>query len=123
MGIPGPAQGARAGGPAAARHGGIGHRTAHTARKGIAAATNTAWMLSSSEDVRFPATTGGPAGVSVRVQHRYLDRVVRRATVDPRVCKALHEVMSLVADPTALMRPAVLAAVVRGGGSGRPTSP
>ncbi|MFE2025004.1 NAD(P)/FAD-dependent oxidoreductase [Streptomyces hygroscopicus] len=123
QGITVAALGARALRAAAERHGGIGHRTAHTARKGIAAATNTAWMLSSSEDVRFPATTGGPAGVSVRVQHRYLDRVMRRATVDPRVCKALHEVMSLVADPTALMRPAVLAAVLRGGGAGDPHPP
>ena len=59
----------------------------------------------------------------MRAQHRYLDRVIRGATVDPRVCKALHEVMSLVAAPTALMRPAVLGAVLRGGGSGRPASP
>ncbi|MGP3939817.1 NAD(P)/FAD-dependent oxidoreductase [Streptomyces sp. 6N106] len=123
QGITVAALGARALRAAAERHGGIGPRTAHTARKGIAAATNTAWMLSSSEDVRFPATTGGPAGVSVRAQHRYLDRVIRGATVDPRVCKALHEVMSLVAAPTALMRPAVLGAVLRGGGSGRPASP
>ncbi|MGW5698789.1 NAD(P)/FAD-dependent oxidoreductase, partial [Streptomyces asiaticus] len=108
---------------AAERHGGIGHRTAHTARKSIAAAADTAWMLSSSEDVRFPTTTGGPAGLGVRVQHRYLDRVIRRATVDPGVCKVLHEVMSMVAAPTALMRPAVLGAVLRGGGSGRPASP
>ncbi|MEU4892915.1 FAD-binding protein [Streptomyces sp. NPDC044780] len=123
QGITVAALGARALRAAAERHGGIGHRTAHTARKGIAAATDSAWMMSSSEDVRFPATTGGPAGVSVRVQHRYLDRVMRRATVDPQVCKALHEVMSLVADPTALMRPAVLRAVLRGGGSDRPASP
>ncbi|CAM5358187.1 FAD-binding monooxygenase OS=Streptomyces antimycoticus OX=68175 GN=SSPO_092100 PE=4 SV=1 [Streptomyces antimycoticus] len=123
QGITVAALGARALRVAAERQGGIGHRTAHTARKGIAAATNTAWMLSSSEDVRFPATTGGPAGVSVRAQHRYLDRVIRGATVDPRVCKALHEVMSLVAAPTALMRPAVLGAVLRGEGTADPHPP
>ncbi|WP_275557813.1 FAD-dependent oxidoreductase [Streptomyces sp. 5-6(2022)] len=123
QGITVSALGARALRAAAERHGGIGHRTAHTARKGIAAAADSAWMLSSSEDVRFPTTTGGPAGVGVRAQHRYLDRVIRRATVDPGVCKALHEVMSMVAAPTALMRPAVLGAVLRGGGRGRPASP
>ncbi|MYX58552.1 FAD-binding monooxygenase [Streptomyces sp. SID8382] len=123
QGITVAALGARALRAAAERHGSIGHRMADTARKGIAAATNTAWMLSSSEDVRFPATTGGPAGLPVRAQHRYLDRVIRRATVDPAVCNALHEVMSLVAAPTALMRPAVLRSVLRGGGSGRPASP
>ncbi len=70
--------------------------------------------MSSSEDVRFPTTTGGPSGALVRVQHRYLDRVLARATRDPHVCAAFQDVMSLIARPTALFRPSVLLPVLRG---------
>ncbi|TWE21644.1 NAD(P)/FAD-dependent oxidoreductase [Kitasatospora atroaurantiaca] len=115
QGITVAAFGARALRAATTRHGGIGHAAARAARKGVAAVTKDPWVMSSSEDVRFATTTGGPSGALVRVQHRFLDRVLARATTDPRVCAAFQEVMSLVAPPTSLFRPAVLAPVLRGG--------
>lgn len=119
QGITVAAFGARALRAAAERHGGIGPATATAARKGIAAVTKNPWVMSSSEDVRFATTTGGPSGALVRVQHRYLDRVLALATTDPHVCAAFQDVMSLVAPPTALFRPSVLVPVLRGNGVGK----
>lgn len=115
QGITVAALGARALRAAALGHRGIGPATVRTARRAIAAATKNPWVMSSSEDVRFPATTGGPSGALVRVQHRFLDRVLTRATTDATVAAAFHEVLSLIAPPTALFRPAVLASVLRNG--------
>ncbi|GAA2151019.1 hypothetical protein GCM10009760_46000 [Kitasatospora kazusensis] len=109
------ALGARALGAAVARHDGIGHAAAAAGRRGVAAASRNAWTMSASEDVRFPTTTGGPTGALVRFQHRYLDKVLARATTDPLVCSAFQNVMSLVSPPAALFHPAVLASVLRGG--------
>jgi flavin-dependent dehydrogenase len=99
---------------AAERPGGIGHATADAARSGIDRAAKAAWMLSSSEDVRFPATTGGPTGNLVRIQHRYIDRIVASATTSPTVTTRFLEVMSLIAEPSTLFRPAVLTRVLGG---------
>lgn len=98
----------------AVRRHGIGPAGARRARRGIAAAAADAWLMAGSEDVRFPATTGGPGGSAVRLQHRYLDRVMARATVDPAVCTAFVAVMSLTRPPGHLFHPKVLWPVLRG---------
>ncbi|MEU6562569.1 NAD(P)/FAD-dependent oxidoreductase [Nocardia nova] len=87
---------------------------ARIAQKSIAAVSKDAWMMSSAEDLRFPATTGGSANPVIRAQHRYLDRVLDRATQDPRVTDAFTSVMSLITPPTALFRPAILSSVLLG---------
>ncbi|MFG2848384.1 NAD(P)/FAD-dependent oxidoreductase [Kitasatospora sp. NPDC048296] len=97
----------------ALRHGGIGHATARDAQREIAAVSKNAWMMSCAEDVRFAATTGGPSGALIRIQHRFLDRVLAGATRNPEVTEAFHEVLSLVAPPSLFFRPSVLAAVLR----------
>ncbi|MER8184510.1 FAD-dependent oxidoreductase [Kitasatospora sp. NPDC094015] len=98
----------------AVRAHGIGHAGAREARRGVAAASADAWLMSSSEDVRFPTTTGGPSGAAVRIQHRYLDRVIARAAVDENVCAAFVAVMGLTQAPTTLFHPRVLWPVLRG---------
>lgn len=100
---------------AALGHNSIGAATARVARKQIAVASKNTWLMSSTEDLRFPTTLGTPAGTLVRAQHRYLDRVLDRATTDPSVTAVFQQVMSLVAPPTALLRPRVLASVLAGG--------
>ncbi|MFJ9609600.1 FAD-dependent monooxygenase [Kitasatospora sp. NPDC101176] len=97
----------------ALRHGGIGHATARDARREIAAASKNPWVMSCSEDARFAATTGAPSGALLKLQHRFLDKVLAASVNDPAVTAAFHEVMSLVAPPTLLFRPSVLAAVLR----------
>lgn len=99
---------------AAVLHHGIGHAGAREARRGVARAAADAWLMSSSEDVRFPTTEGGPSGSTVRIQHRYLDRVIARAAVDHGVCAAFVAVMSLTRPPTSLFHPKVLWSVLRG---------
>ncbi len=103
---------------------GVGHMASRRARRAIAAVTKDAWVMSSSEDLRFPGTVGGPSsglsGVLVGLQHRYLDRVLARATVDPVVSVAFSDVMQLVTPPTALFRPSIVWSVLRGTGGGPP---
>ncbi|MFH9352357.1 FAD-dependent monooxygenase [Kitasatospora sp. NPDC017646] len=98
----------------AMRHSAIGPATARDARREIAAVSKNAWMMSCAEDVRFAATTGGPTGALIRLQHRYLDKVLHGATRNPEVTAAFHEVLSLVEPPTRLFHPSVVAAVLRG---------
>ncbi|MEU9132512.1 FAD-dependent monooxygenase [Kitasatospora sp. NPDC048540] len=98
----------------AVRAHGIGRAGAREARRKVAAAAADAWLMSSSEDVRFPATEGGPSGAAVRIQHRYLDRVIARAAVDEKVCAAFVAVMGLTEAPTTLFHPKVLWPVLRG---------
>ncbi|WP_197039737.1 NAD(P)/FAD-dependent oxidoreductase [Nocardia carnea] len=98
------------------RQGGINEKAARSARHRIAAVAAPAWMISSSEDLRFPATIGGSANAFTRTQHHYLDRVLAASTSDTRVTAAFHEVMSLVAPPTRLFRPQILGRVLRGSG-------
>ncbi|MFG2907764.1 FAD-dependent oxidoreductase [Kitasatospora sp. NPDC048286] len=97
----------------AKRHGGIGHATARAARHAVAAASKIPWMISCAEDARFRATTGAPSGSLVGLQHRFFDKVLAASTRDPAVTSAFHEVMSLVAPPSLLFRPPVLAAILR----------
>ncbi len=96
------------------RRGDLGPATVRDAQRGIMEASKAPWMMSSSEDVRFPATTGGPSGALIRLQHRALDRVLAAATRDPAVTSAFHEVLAMTSPPSALLRPNVLAGVLRG---------
>ncbi|MGW5383927.1 NAD(P)/FAD-dependent oxidoreductase [Nocardia sp. NPDC003963] len=98
------------------RYGGIGIPAARAAQKGIAAETVDSWLMSASEDMRFPATIGGQSGAFTQVQHRFLDRVLSRATTDPLVAAAFQEVMSLVSPPRSLFRPQILGRVLLGSG-------
>lgn len=95
------------------RERGLGPGAARRAQARISVASKHAWMLSSAEDVRFAATTGGPSGRLIRWQHRYLDRVLHRATGNEVVCGVFIAVLSLVAPPAALFHPRVMWPVLR----------
>lgn len=71
------------------------------------------WMLSTGEDLRFPTTTGMKVSVATRIQHRYLDRVSAAATQDPATADAFLRVMGMLARPTSLFAPRILAAAAR----------
>ncbi|WP_216916956.1 NAD(P)/FAD-dependent oxidoreductase [Nocardia noduli] len=96
------------------RHNSIGHRAARATRHTTSKSSRDAWLMSSSEDTRFPETLGGPTGPLTGWLHRYLDHVLDRATHDAAVAASFAEVMSLVAAPTTLLHPRVLASVLRG---------
>ncbi|MGH9191334.1 MAG: NAD(P)/FAD-dependent oxidoreductase [Acidimicrobiales bacterium] len=82
------------------------------AQKAVAKANAGAWMVATGEDLRYPETRGGNVGVPDRLIRRYLDRVVAAAGVDPVVNAAFFDVVGLLAEPTSLMRPALMARVL-----------
>ncbi|MFD7639426.1 NAD(P)/FAD-dependent oxidoreductase [Kitasatospora sp. NPDC059795] len=114
QGISVAALGARALREAARRHGALGPATVREARRAICAVTRHPWVIAANEDVRFAGTTGGGRGPVVRLQHRYLDRVLVRAATDATVSAAFHRVVSMVEPPSALFRPSVLGPVLFG---------
>ena len=53
--------------------------TSATFQKRLARAVSTPWLLATSEDSRFPTTKGGRPGVTMKLMHRYIDRVMMSA--------------------------------------------
>jgi 2-polyprenyl-6-methoxyphenol hydroxylase-like FAD-dependent oxidoreductase len=82
------------------------------AQRAVAKANAGAWMVAIGEDLRYPETRGGKVGVTDRLIRCYLDRVVAAAAVDPVVNAAFFDVVALLAAPTSLMRPALVARVL-----------
>ncbi len=73
------------------------------------------WMLSTGEDLRFPTTTGMNVDLTTRLMHRYLDRLLPAVLQDLRLVEIYLQVFGMLARPTALLAPRVLAAAVRAG--------
>ena len=94
-----------------ARHHGVAGVSTR-AQRAVAEANAGAWMVATGEDLRYPETRGGKVGVRDRLIRRYLDRVVAAAAVDPVVNSAFFDVVALLAEPTSLMRPALMARVL-----------
>jgi 2-polyprenyl-6-methoxyphenol hydroxylase-like FAD-dependent oxidoreductase len=94
-----------------ARHGRVAGVSVR-AQKAIAKANAGAWMVATGEDLRYPETRGGKVGSADRLVRRYLDRVVAAAAVDPVINRAFFDVVALLAEPTSLMRPAMMARVL-----------
>jgi 2-polyprenyl-6-methoxyphenol hydroxylase-like FAD-dependent oxidoreductase len=95
-----------------ARHAGA-HRSldgfVRRMQRRVAKAGDPAWMIATGDDLRMPTTTGATATRSTRMQHRYLDRVIAAANTDPIVQAAMMRVFFLLAPPTLLFRPNVVA--------------
>jgi 2-polyprenyl-6-methoxyphenol hydroxylase-like FAD-dependent oxidoreductase len=75
-----------------------------------------AWMIAIGDDLRFPDTTGPKPSRLTRFQHRYLDRALAAATVDETVMDAVLQAFMLLAPPTVLFRPSIVARALRLGG-------
>jgi 2-polyprenyl-6-methoxyphenol hydroxylase-like FAD-dependent oxidoreductase len=73
-----------------------------------------AWLIATGADSRFPTTVGARPGPRDRLSRWYLDRAADVANRDPYLSRALTDVMHLIAPPSALGRPGVVARVVRG---------
>jgi 2-polyprenyl-6-methoxyphenol hydroxylase-like FAD-dependent oxidoreductase len=85
---------------------------ARQAQRAVAKANAGAWMVAIGEDLRYPETRGGKVGIADRSIRRYLDRVVAAAAVDAVLNAAFFDVVALLAAPTSLMRPALMARVL-----------
>ncbi|MGH3773068.1 MAG: NAD(P)/FAD-dependent oxidoreductase [Pseudonocardiaceae bacterium] len=96
-------------------HNGVDHLDglAQRCQRRLAKANADPWMLSTGEDLRYPTTTGMRASAVLRMQHRYLNRVVTASTRDPRTADSFTQVIGMLARPTSLFTPRVLAAAAR----------
>ena len=81
------------------------------------------WLIATIEDFRCPQTEGGPPTLRDRLAQRYMDRVLRRATVDPTAFMTLIEVLHLLKPPSALVQPGMLWRVLRPGTPSPPDAP
>jgi 2-polyprenyl-6-methoxyphenol hydroxylase-like FAD-dependent oxidoreductase len=81
------------------------------------------WLIATIEDFRCPQTEGGPPTLRDRLAQRYMDRVLRRATVDPVAYMTLVEVLHLLKPPRALAGPGMLLRVLRPGPPAHPAYP
>ena len=72
-------------------------------------------MIATGDDLRHPSTTGATANAMLRMQHRYLDRVMAAATTDEAAMAALTDALFLIARPESLFKPSVMWRVLRHG--------
>lgn len=71
------------------------------------------WSLATSEDFRYPSTTGGPRSLSLRFAHWYLPRL-QLLTVEQRdVYMKFVQVLHLLEPPSTLLQPRFFARVLR----------
>ncbi|MEV5711725.1 hypothetical protein [Actinoallomurus sp. NPDC052274] len=80
-------------------------------QRGAARSAAGAWLVATGEDLRYRETVAAPLRLRTRVINAYVDEVVATANVDPLVCERLVHVLALMAAPTSLFAPAVLARV------------
>ncbi|HET8657821.1 MAG TPA: FAD-dependent monooxygenase [Micromonosporaceae bacterium] len=85
-------------------------RLSRPAQRVMAKIAGQAWMVSATEDLRYPVT--GDPGYAVRLLHRYMDRVMLAATVDATVANTFLRVLNMLDRPTSLQRPDVMLRVL-----------
>jgi 2-polyprenyl-6-methoxyphenol hydroxylase-like FAD-dependent oxidoreductase len=76
----------------------------------LARSVGDAWLMATSEDLRYDDVIGGPPDVKVRLQHAALDMLFQAVPDSPRVSKALLETLHMLRSPLGLFMPDVLGA-------------
>lgn len=79
----------------------------------LAKVNATAWMMATSEDLRWATTKGGQPTTSQRLLHWYLDQVRRLTVEHPDALQAFMEVLHLIKPPATLFQPAILVPVLQ----------
>lgn len=64
-----------------------------------------AWMMATSEDLRYPDVEGEKPDLFSRFSNWYFDRVAQTMPYDPQITLAFFKAMSLVHDPRSIARP------------------
>ena len=80
----------------------------------LAAIVAAPWVLATSEDFRYPTTTGGRPPLRVRLMHGYVLRLQQLTTRDPVILRAFLDVAHLVRSPAVLFSPAIVARALAG---------
>jgi flavin-dependent dehydrogenase len=74
----------------------------------------SAWLLATGEDLRFPGTTGERPDALTRLAQRYIDLLLKSSiSTDETVIRAFINVGNMSAPPMTLFRPAIVARVLR----------
>ena len=81
-------------------------------QRALAQVNQTAWLMATGEDFRWPATEGGRPGTLTRLLHRYMDQVLQIASHDAFAQHAFMQVSHLVKPPSHLFSPAIMARVI-----------
>jgi len=80
-------------------------------QKAVARTVSAAWMFTTSEDFRYPATEGKrPVGIGLF--QWYTRRLLEAAAENPQLALRFYHVMHMLKPPTTLFAPRVLAAVL-----------
>jgi 2-polyprenyl-6-methoxyphenol hydroxylase-like FAD-dependent oxidoreductase len=80
----------------------------------LAKAVENAWLMSTGEDLRYPATEGQRPGWPTRLIQRYLDRLIRTLPRDEAAALAFMQAMNLTVAPAELLRPRIVWRVLVG---------
>ncbi len=81
---------------------------AKTFQREVSRVVRSPWTLATSADLRFESVEGGKAGIGTRLMHRYLDRLLRLGTVDPKARLCFLEVQGMLREASAILRPKML---------------
>lgn len=73
----------------------------------------TPWQFATGGDFNYPET-GGDRPRGIRLKNAYAKRVQLASMVDPQVRRAFTSVQHLITDPAVLLKPAMVARVLRG---------
>lgn len=73
----------------------------------------TPWQFATGGDFSYPET-GGDRPRGIRLKNAYAKRVQLASMVDPQVRRAFTSVQHLISDPAVLLKPAMVARVLRG---------
>ncbi|MGW0705378.1 FAD-dependent monooxygenase [Streptomyces sp. NPDC002643] len=95
-------------------HGVTAPGLARRVQRDVAAPVGVAWRLATGVDIRYPEAIGKQPGAVQRLLGRYVERLARTALGRPLVFSAYLDVVTLCAPITALVRPEVVLAVLRG---------
>ncbi|WP_328915244.1 MULTISPECIES: FAD-dependent oxidoreductase [unclassified Streptomyces] len=83
-----------------------------------------AWQIATGVDLQYPwAAEPCPPDLVTRLSQRYISRIAATAPTNPTAARVLLELTQLTAAPTAVFRPGVIAAAVRGPRGQAPTAP
>lgn len=97
---------------------GTGERLARSIQRELARVTDLAWTIATGGDLGYPQVVAERPAVGKLIR-RYMRRVFRACSVDAEVADTLLDVTNLVAPPSRLFRPAMIARVLRAQGNWR----
>jgi 2-polyprenyl-6-methoxyphenol hydroxylase-like FAD-dependent oxidoreductase len=84
---------------------------AHVFQKRLAKVIEIPWLMATGEDLRYPGTEGDRPTAMDRLVQKYINRVIHLIPGNPDVFNTFVQVSNLLAPPTALFRPGIVAKV------------